>query len=1562
MEQTVADALVSRAERDDVEAAALSAFAERYLRRRPGPDRDPGQLAAEVAGAFALARDRGNAPTAVRALNPSLARDGYEAAGSVVETNTEDLPFLVDSVTAEVESHGATVARSSHPIVGIRRDGAGRIVEVGAPSTELPAESIIHVELDRRLAPEELAEVEDGVALVLGAVRHTVTAYPAMRAAMLASAEAIDGDDDQAGEAAEFLRWLVDDHLVLLGHRGADGTTSGLLDDGCPSRVTIQDARGAAADDGPVSVHKGGSRSPVHRRARLEEIRVRRPDGGEDLFVGLFTSLADAEPAGRVPILRRKLEHLLHAEDLVSGSHDWKAAVALFESFPKYVLFQTSAEELHWAVVELLGLASGAVRVLASREEDIRHGGLLAAVPRSSYDGGVRDELARLAERMTGADQVSVQEVLGEGEHVRLHVSLYAAEGLPELDVEALERAVKALARTWDDQLRDALVAQHGDERGRLLHARWASRLPSSYKARIPAGAAIADVDALEDLKRRSADLAVHLRTEEGSGSTPTLTRLTTVRRGPKAELSAVMPVFEDLGLRVVEERPTRLSHTDEAWLQDFGVLGPDDRPLDLDACGDRVAACVTAVLRGEAESDSLHRLVVLTDLDHTRLEALRAYRRYRQRIGSRFTEGYQNDVIAQNAELTQRLVELFELRFDPSRPDDPEAEASLRADILERLDEVVSLDHDRILRNQLGVIDATLRTNAYKPGRGALAFKLRSADVPALPQPAPLMEVFVCGHEVEGIHIRGGLIARGGLRWSERQDYRTEVWGLMRAQMVKNAVIVPTGAKGGFYLRHAPTDPAALRDAVRSGYETFINALLDIADNREGDHVVPPQGVRRHDGDDPYFVVAADKGTATFSDIANGIAQARGFWLDDAFASGGSAGYDHKALGITAKGAWESVKRHFKELGQNPETDPITVAGIGDMSGDVFGNGMLLSRSMKLIAAYDHRHVFVDPDPQDPEASWTERKRLFDLVVSGSPSSWDDYDRDLISAGGGVFPRTAKSVELTDEMREALGTDATALAPTDLIRCVLQAPVDLLWNGGIGTVVKASTESDADAQDRSSDAIRVDASSLRCRVVGEGGNLGFTQRARIEAAQQGVLINADFIDNSAGVDCSDHEVNLKILLGLLEADPEDPMDRAARDELLEEVTEDVSAHVLRNSFLQAQIITQEVRSSPRTMLEYEDLIVELERSGMLDREVERLPGSEELAERRAGGQGLLRPEIAVLLALAKQHLADTLLADDLLDDPALGVDLRSSFPDRVLERVGDVVESHPLRRELIATRVANDIIDDHGPTVVARRVAELGVPAASVVRAQRIARDSLGANALWDAVEQLEGVDTESQWAAMRLVDESVRACSRWVMRHMPDAPIGPAVHDAAAVVELIRGDVVGVLSEPRAAAHVHRSTALMDQGIPEELAVELALLGELIHAPALVDLANRAGRDVRDAAGALVTVQDNLWLSALHNAVVQLPLAGRPQRWASHAVTDELHDLALDLAGTALVEHPDLGAAEAVRAALAARADAVERYTTLTRLVSGEGADLAGMTLVTRRLRAVVEGGSRA
>ncbi|MDO9408914.1 NAD-glutamate dehydrogenase domain-containing protein [Patulibacter sp.] len=1181
-------------------------------------------------------------------------------------------------------------------------------------------------------------------------------------------------------------------------------------------------------------------------------------------------------------------------------------------------------------------------------------------------------------------------------------------------------REIDQLAQAWEDRVQAVLGGLVGEERGAELAARWAGRLPTSYRAGVAPDSAAHDVVALDRMHDDADRIVVvtkHEPAPAGPDDGPGMTRIVFARSGPRVELARAMPILSDLGLHVVEERSARLHGADEAWIQDFGVLGPDGLPLDLEAVGRRVEACIDAVWEGAAESDSLNRLVVVTSMGHARLEPLRAYRRYRQRLGSRFTEGYQNDVIVQHAAITELLVRLFELRFGspdpgdgtraavaakgsaapaqaastdgatpdvgpdddaaggkkrrgskrrskkqpadgPGAPRDLEAEEALRREILEALDGVTSLDHDRILRNQLAAIEATYRTNAYRPGRGALALKLKSSEVPAIPQPTPLWETYVHGLTVEGIHLRGGMIARGGLRWSDRMDYRTEVLGLMRAQMVKNAVIVPTGAKGGFLLRGAEQlEGAALRDAVRGGYVEFVTALLDVADDLHDGAVIHPEGVRILDDDDTYLVVAADKGTATFSDTANEIALRRGYWLGDAFASGGSVGYDHKALGITARGAWESVKRHFAELNMDPERDPITVVGIGDMSGDVFGNGMLLSKSMRLVAAYDHRHVFVDPDPQDAEASWKERRRLFD----GTRTSWDDYDRKLISKGGGVFPRTAKSVDLTDEMRAALGVDAPRLSPAELIQAVLRAPVDLLWNGGIGTVVKASHERDEDAEDRASDAIRVDARDLRCTVVGEGGNLGFTRGARVEYAREGGAINADFIDNSAGVDCSDHEVNLKILLGL--AIRRGRLDPEERDALLADVTDDVVAHVLADSAAQARVLTQEERRSPWRTQAVEELMHALKDEGRLQRADHGMPTDEELAERRSDGEGLTRPELAVLVALSKDSAARSMLdqgerdaggADAVRDDEALAADLAAYFPPPVVERFGDLIVEHPLRRHLAATLAASEVVDTLGPTFVARRAAEFGATPTAVVRAFRIAVGASDARALWDRIDALEGVQPSVVWNLRAEVDEQVRVTSRWFLTHASGAPIGPAVTTHRDGVEAVRAQLAERDGDddrpPRIAAYV-------EAGVPEELAEQVAGDAALVLAPFVVAAAERCGRAVGEVSAATLHLGERLSLGLLHRAVGTLAIPDRMTRWSVQALRDDLLDAHVRVVESALRGPKADGPVEEVDAFLDEHDAEVLRLRRFLRELSSDGegrsASSAACQLAVRQLQ---------
>jgi glutamate dehydrogenase len=1555
-------------------AEAVAAFARAYLRRLPDGG-DPEALYHELLGAFELAASRDGAPMAVRAFNPTQAEHGYQPGGSVLETNTEDLPFLVDSVTAEIQARGLGIVRLLHPIVGTERGPDGGIARVVAPRQAPATESVMHFELDRRLDPEELAGLEDGVRRALDDVRRVVRDFPSMRERIdemidVARAGATRYDDDEVQEVVAFLTWLGSENFILLGARDyelrddalvvVEGSGLGLLSDEgrsafakpVPVATLEPGLRDRALGGDLLLVSKTNRLSPVHRRLRMDYVGIRRVDAsgdvvGESRLIGLFTTRAYAEPASRIPVLARKQRQILAAEDLVDGSHDYKAAVALFESFPKDELFAAPTDDLRRAVVALLGLAPGTGRLLGRRDVDGRSASLILAVPKARYDPNLLERIRNLLRLRFAADTVDAHEVLGEEDHVRVHFIVHRREGgLPELSLHELQAELLELARTWDDRVREELIARHGDERGRVLAARWAARLPDSYKAAVSPVAGAEDIAAFERLFTSGENFQVRVRNEpEG------LTRIGLYRVGGKVELSRAMPLLEHLGLRVIEERPTRLQGGEgEAWLQDFGVLGPTDLPLDLDACGERVAQCIAAVWRGEAESDSLNRLVISSGLDWRRVGILRAYRSYRQRIGSRFTEGYQNDVIAANPHITAKLIELFELRFDPGRERDERAEAALREDILADLEAVPSLDHDRILRNQLGLVEATVRTNVYRRGRRSIAFKLRSADVPAIPQPPPLFEIYVYSPEVEGIHLRNGLIARGGIRWSDRQDYRTEVFGLMRAQTTKNAVIVPEGAKGGFYLRRPAEDPETLQADVERGYVTYISGLLDLTDNRVDGEVVHPDGVRVLDDPDTYLVVAADKGTARFSDTANRVAGRYGFWLGDAFASGGSRGYDHKALGITARGAWEALKRHFRELDRDPAVDEFTVVGIGDMSGDVFGNGMLLSDRIRLVAAYDHRHVFIDPDP-DPERGYAERRRLFELAQS----SWDDYDRQAISPGGGVWPRSAKRIELSEAARAALGIADAVLPPTEVIRAILRAPVDVLWNGGIGTVVKASTETDADAQDRSSDAIRVDATDLRCGVVCEGGNLGLTQRARIEYARGGGLINADFIDNSAGVDSSDHEVNLKVLVDLAVRGGQLP--EQDRDPLLAQATDDVAAHVLYDSFLQCQILAQEVRGSAGRMFAYEDLMTELEGEGLLSREVEFVPSSEEMADRRRAGRGLERPELAVLLAYAKRSLTGALLRSSLPDEPFLDRDLRAYFPDAVLERVGDLLADHPLRRELVATIEANQVVDSLGPTFVSRLVAEKGAQPADVVHAFRIAREVTSADERWAGVERLpRSSERAAQWILMEGVDTVVEAVARWYLENAPGADMATSVEDGRLGFERFAAVLDHLGSDDWRAARERQAAELAAQGIPERMARSRAYLPALARAPDVIAVAAAVGRSVEEAGRAFLLLDERAQIGWLEAQLDELPVRTRLQRWALQALRDDLWGARSVLARSALEAAPDAPVPEAVGRFMEGHAEAIRRLESFSRSLAVEGSpDLAGLTLAVRQLRAL-------
>jgi glutamate dehydrogenase len=1548
------------------EGPAVRAFAEAYVRRLAADGTDgisPSDLAAEVLGVYRFSSDRGRSAVAVRAFNPTRARDGYEPLGSVLETNTDDWPFLVDSVSAALDARGERVVRLVHPIFGVTRED-GRISGVGHARNAIHRESVMHYDLARRLDDEQLKALQDEICRVLTAVRNAVGDFNAMTQRVesmitLARNGSARYDSDEVREAVDFLAWLLRGNFVLLGareyelkdgaYRVIPGSGLGILADEGRSAYgkavqlsSLPPAMQKLALEGELLiVDKANARAPVHRPERMDYVGVRRvtPEGemgGESRLLGLFTSKAYNEPASQTPVLHRKLRRVLESEDLIEGSHDYKAAVALFDTFPKDELFAAPVEDLRRAVIALLAIeGTDRIRLLGRRSPDGRSAAFVLALPRDRYEASLVEQIRQLFARRFRAGSVEHQDVLDEGSRARVHFLVHSPDGLPELDNRELEAEVLELMRTWDDELRDVLDQRYGPAQGRMLAEGWLRQLPQHYKGYTEPETAAYDVQLLSKLTSEGESFVVSLQ------PLPDTTRVALYKCGAKVELGAILPMLEDLGLRVIEEISTKLVGDGDEWVQEFRVLGPDGQPLDIAAVGDRVAEMVAAVYRGEAETDTLNRLVITAGLDRAEVAMLRAYRKYRQRVGSRFTESYQNDVLVANSAITAKLVRYFQLRFDPAIETDEEAEKALHDEIIAGLEDVASLDHDRILRNQLTVIDATLRVNTYSSDKEALAFKIRSADVPAMPQPAPLFEIYVYSPQMEGIHLRGGRIARGGLRWSDRQDYRTEVYGLMRAQLTKNAVIVPAGAKGGFYLKVPPS-----KEEVERQYVTFIRSLLSVTDNLVDGKVVQPPNVRVRDEEDTYLVVAADKGTATFSDLANRVSQEHDFWLDDAFASGGSAGYDHKALGITARGAWESVKRHFRELGVDTQADPFTVVGIGDMSGDVFGNGMLLSDKIRLVAAYDHRHVFIDPDP-DPERGFPERRRLFEKPGS----SWNDYDRELISEGGGVYPRTAKAIKLSPQARAALGITDEVLPPNDVIRAILRAPVDLLWNGGIGTVVKASTESDDDAADRSSDAIRVNANELRARVVGEGGNLGLTRRARVEFAAQGGHINADFIDNSAGVDCSDHEVNLKILLGLAERRGE--LTRAERDKLLVEVTDDVVAHVLYDSFLQAQIIAQEVDRSASRLFAYEDLMTLLEEYKIFDRASENLPAGKEMAERRRTGRGMERPELSLLVAYGKRLLARALESSEFIDDPWLERDLRDYFPPKVVERFGHLLNEHPLRRELICMVNANSVVNGLGPTFISQLVAERGVAPADIVRAYRIAREVTGADERWEVVERLEGADRTAQMELMGGLDSLVEATTRWYLTWEPEGDIEQTIESGREGFEKL-AEIIGELGTDEHRRRREQTVErLVGQGVPEALARAHAVRPELGHAPDMVSVAGWTHRPIDEVAPVFFDVGERLRLDWMQDELNRVPATSRMQRWALQAVREDAFQVRRELAGAVLSE-----AGGDLDKFLEDRAGRVARLTAFLRSLAREGdPDLAGLTLAVRQLRSIVD-----
>ncbi|MFO1153738.1 MAG: NAD-glutamate dehydrogenase [Rhodospirillales bacterium] len=1543
-----------------------------------------------------LGRSRPFGSPRVRVYNPRPEVDGWQSPHTVVEVVTDDMPFLVASVTAEISRRELAVSLVVHPVVRVRRDERGQLLALAEDDPEATAESFIHVEITR-LADDEHDRLAAALTGVLADVRAAVgdlqPARARLRDIIATLPDAISGlAPEDVAEVRAFLEWLYTTHFTFLGMRAyrvlVEGQTnvvevepgSGLGVMRSPEFVVFDNLKHGAPLPptarafflGPdiLAVTKADRRSTVSRPVLMDSIIIKRYEDGRvcgfHIITGLFGSAAYIHSARNVPLLRRKIERVLRRAGFAAQSHDNRALINIIETFPRDELFQVSEDQLLAVTLGILDLQQRPrVKLFVRRDEFERFVSCLVYLPRDRYTTKLRLAVQAILTGAYRGELVAQYTQVTDSPHARLQIVLATQPGqVPEVDPADVEKQIVEASRGWSDRLTEALVAAGGEEQGARLQKRYGRAFPPGYQERMSPAEAVRDIDDMERLLA-SGELAMAL--EPAASGTPHALRLKLFHPDAPIPLSHVLPLLEAFGLRVMTEVPHAIEvGGDEAprriLLHDFELESENGRAIDLTATRAAFFDAFLAVWRGDAESDRLNGLVLESGLGWREVGIIRAYARYLRQAGLTFTQRYVERAVVGNFEIAARAVALFRARLDPDG-DGKEREArteALRGEITALLDKVVNADEDRILRRFINLVETTLRTNFFQRDangrpKAHLALKLDSSRVEDLPLPRPMVEVFVYSPSMEGVHLRGGKVARGGIRWSDRrEDFRTEILGLMKAQMVKNAVIVPVGAKGGFVLKQPP-DPAdreATQAAGIAAYRTLIQGLLDITDNRVAGGIVPPPRVVRVDGDDPYLVVAADKGTATFSDIANGIAQAYGFWLGDAFASGGSQGYDHKQMGITARGAWESVKRHFREMGHDIQTQPFSVVGVGDMSGDVFGNGMLLSPAIRLLAAFDHRHIFVDPSP-DPAVSLAERQRLFRLPRS----SWADYAPSLLSAGGQVFDRRAKVCVLTPEIRQRFAIAKDRLTPVELIRILLEAEVDLLWFGGIGTYVKASHESHGDVGDRGNDPVRVDADRLRCKVVGEGANLGVTQFARIEFGARGGRINTDFIDNSAGVDCSDHEVNIKILLDAVVA--EGGVDGEERNRLLVEMTEEVAGLVLHDNYAQTQAISLIAAEGAAALDSQARLIRSLERQGRLNRTVDVMPDEEALAERGQARLGLTRPEIAVLFSTCKIWLADEILASDLPDDPHLAGDIVRYFPQPMQARFRAAIGTHRLRRELIATMITNSLINRVGGTFITDVAEKTGATPVDIARAYIVARDVFAVRSLWHGIEGLDGkVDWAVQVRLYGTVFRLIERATRWFLRHgsQPlDISVSVAAFDTAVahLAERLE-EVVPDAVRAQIADSTRQETVI---GVPADLARRVAMLPLLPAATDLVRMAAATGASLDSVAARYFAIGERFGFAWLRSKAEAIPAPGYWQRLAITAIIDELYEHQRRL--TEGVVAGDAGTpADALAAWSARHARAVERSTAvLGELQAAAAVDLSMLAVAGRQLRALAE-----
>ena len=1461
----------------------------------------------------------------IRVFNPEVAKDGWQSSHTIVEIIAKDMPFLVDSVRMAMTRENIASHLLLHSPLKIQRDKNDNISGLSSLKAEQESTStktVFFIEIDRQTDATVIESFKKELESVLVDVSVAVEDWQPIREKLIAVSKSLpkshkDKNDNEINETVEFLDWLVKDNFTLMGYRqyelspvqgdyqlkGKMDTSLGLMKNSDAEHTRLlselpEVARQEARSSNLLILTKTNSLSRVHRPAYIDYVGVKRFDDkgnviGEDRFIGLFSSNFYNNSAADVPVLKSKINRIMDMCDFAKGTHAYKAVLNILETYPRDELVQAREHELLEVAMGVLQIQERDMcRLFVRKDAYGRFLSCMVYVPRERYNTALRRETqAILANAFNSDVKVEFTTYFSESTLARTHYTVRVTDNNIEYNVKDIENNLIEAARTWEDKLQSALLESAGEARGNELNRKYCNAFARSYKEEVLPSAAVVDIEKLEMLNDDNKLEMLFYRPQEEASSN--IVRLSLFHKDEPIHLSDVMPMLENFGLRVVGETPYSVKTSDGGinWIMDFSMLIDSKGMADFDKISARFRAALTSVWANRLENDGFNRLVLMGGLTGREASILRAYAKYMRQIGVTFSQTYIESTFANYPHIAAKIVNLFAKKFSVKSPASAKTLEKLGLEIYAELENVANLDDDRIIRLYVDMIVATLRTNYFqKDGEGKfksyISLKIQPSLIPEVPLPVPAFEIFVYSPRVEGVHLRFGKVARGGLRWSDRrEDFRTEVLGLVKAQQVKNTVIVPVGSKGGFVCKQLPSEREAFIKEGQECYKIFIRGLLDITDNIERGEVVPAVDVTRHDEDDAYLVVAADKGTATFSDIANGIAIEYNFWLGDAFASGGSVGYDHKKMGITARGAWESVKRHFREMDINCQTTDFTAVAIGDMAGDVFGNGMLLSKHIRLQVAFNHLHIFVDPNP-DAAASYPERERLFNLPRS----SWEDYNKELISSGGGVFSRAAKSITLSPEMKKMLGTKKASMTPNELIKASLMMEFDLLWNGGIGTYIKHSKETDADVGDRANDALRINGKDLGAKVFGEGGNLGATQLGRIEFAAKGGRVNTDFIDNVGGVACSDNEVNIKILLNGLVA--EGDLTRKQRDELLYSMTDEVSELVLKDCYRQTHTLSITQSKGTSTLKEKIRFIHALEKEGKLDRAIEFIPTDEELAERAAAGRDLTRPELSVLVSYAKMVLKESLVTDEITENPYYRQLLVKSFPRPLREKFNDAMNNHPLRKEIIATKLANNIVNDMGLNFMVRMNEETGANEAEIALCYSIASEIFQMRDTWLSISDLDNkIPSNVQTEMLYQLRRTVRRATRWFLRHRTKAQtIEQSIEAFAPTFADLSENLTKYIVKTESDRIESAREELTQSGVPVEIAQRIVSLSSLFSVMDLTQIAQNSNRKIDMVSHTYFKLGAQMGLHWFLDQITNQPVSNHWQALARASYREEL------------------------------------------------------------------------